>query len=324
MNIATPLPRLENLLPPDIDTEHQQLLVGLMQPQACINPKYFYDDTGCELFTRICELEEYYLTRTEAAIFERSADDISSALVNHAQWIDLGCGDCSKSRRWLKHVTPARLIGVDIAGDFLQSCLADIAGEHPELECIGVVSDFTHRLDLGKLLAEDQSSPPLFFYPGSSIGNFARADALSLLRCIRRHCGDSGQLLIGIDLVKPRHILEAAYDDAEGVTAAFNLNVLQVANRLLHADFEPANFAHQAVYDPVQSRIEMRLVAQRSHSVQLQDAERRFEAGEHILTEYSHKYTTDDFSTLLAQAGFSCQHLWTDPQQWFGVFLAES
>lgn len=323
MNIATPLPRLENLLPPDIDNEHQQLLDGLMQPQACINPKYFYDDIGCELFTRICELEEYYPTRTEAAIFERSADDISSALVNHAQWIDLGCGDCSKSRRWLEHVTPARLIGVDIAGDFLQNCLADIADEHPELECIGVVSDFTHRLDLGKLLAEDQFSPPMFFYPGSSIGNFARADALSLLSCIRRHCGDSGQLLIGIDLVKPRHILEAAYDDAQGVTAAFNLNVLQVANRLLHANFEPTNFAHQAVYDPVQNRIEMRLVAQRAHSVQLQDMERHFEAGETILTEYSHKYTTDDFSALLAQAGFSCQHLWTDPQEWFGVFLAE-
>ncbi|MEJ6655470.1 MAG: L-histidine N(alpha)-methyltransferase [Pseudomonas sp.] len=272
----------------------------------------------------MCELEEYYPTRTEATIFERSADDISSALVNHAQWIDLGCGDCSKSRRWLEHVTPARLIGVDIAGDFLQSCLADIADAHPELECIGVVSDFTHRLELGKLLAEDQSSPPMFFYPGSSIGNFARADALSLLHCIRRHCGDSGQLLIGIDLVKPRHILEAAYNDADGITAAFNLNVLQVANRLLHADFEPANFAHQAVYDPVQSRIEMRLVAQRAHSVQLQDVERHFEAGEHILTEYSHKYTTDDFSVLLAQAGFNCQHLWTDPQEWFGVFLAES
>lgn len=323
MNIATPLPRLENLLPPDLDNEHKQLLEGLLQPQASINPKYFYDDLGCELFTRICELEEYYPTRTEAAIFEHSADDISSALVNHAQWIDLGCGDCSKSRRWLEHVTPARLIGVDIAGDFLQSCLADIAHEHPELECIGVVSDFTQRLDLGKLLAEDQSSPPMFFYPGSSIGNFARADALSLLRCIRRHCGDRGQLLIGIDLVKPRHILEAAYDDAEGVTAEFNLNVLQVANRLLHADFEPANFAHQAVYDPAQRRIEMRLVAQQSHSVQLQDVERHFDAGEYILTEYSHKYTTDDFSALLAEAGFHCQHLWTDPQEWFGVFLAE-
>ncbi|SDR74676.1 dimethylhistidine N-methyltransferase [Halopseudomonas litoralis] len=323
MNIATPLPRLENLLPPDLDNEHKQLLEGLLQPQACINPKYFYDDTGCELFTRICELEEYYPTRTEAAIFEHSADDISAALVNHAQWIDLGCGDCSKSRRWLQHVTPARLIGVDIAGDFLQTCLADIAHEHPELECIGVVSDFTQRLDLGKLLAEDQSSPPMFFYPGSSIGNFARADALSLLRCIRRHCGDSGQLLIGIDLVKPPPILEAAYDDAEGVTAEFNLNVLQVANRLLHADFEPANFAHQAVYDPVQRRIEMRLVAQQSHNVQLQDVERHFDAGEYILTEYSHKYTTDDFSALLAEAGFHCQHLWTDPQEWFGVFLAE-
>lgn len=324
MNTATPLPRLENLLPPDCGTEHQQLLDGLLQPQPSINPKYFYDDTGCELFTRICELDEYYLTRTEAAIFEQHADDMSSALANHAQWIDLGCGDCSKTRRWLQYVTPARLIGVDIAGDFLQSCLADIASEHPDLECIGVVSDFTRRLDLADLLAEDEANPPVFFYPGSSIGNFAEADALRLLQGIRSHCGERGQLLIGVDLVKPAHILRAAYDDSAGVTAAFNLNVLQVANRLLHADFDPANFAHQAVYDPVHNRIEMRLVAQRSHRVQLADRERRFQAGDYILTEHSHKYTTDGFSALLARAGFNCQHLWTDPQEWFGVFLAES
>lgn len=324
MNSATPLPRLENLIPADGGNEKQQLIDGLRQSQASINPKYFYDDTGCELFTRICELEEYYPTRTEAAIFAQHAGDISAALANHAQWIDLGCGDCSKSRRWLEHITPARLIGVDIAGDFLQSCLADIASGHPDLECVGVVSDFTRHLDLNPLLSEDPLSPPVFFYPGSSIGNFVRPEALRLLRCIRQQCGQDGQLLIGVDLVKPPAILQAAYDDAQGVTAAFNLNILSVMNNLLGANFQSEKFTHRALYDSQYERIEMHLVAQSSQQVQLGDGSiRSFSKGEHILTEYSHKYTTDSFSTLLREAGLHCTHQWTDPQEWFGLFLAE-
>lgn len=324
MNIATPLPRLENLMPVDEINEKQLLIDGLRQLQAQINPKYFYDDTGCELFTRICQLDEYYPTRTEAAIFELHADAISNALANHAQWIDLGCGDCSKSRHWLAHITPARLIGVDIAGDFLQSCLADIAIGHPELECVGVVSDFTRHLDLHALLSEDPASPPVFFYPGSSIGNFVRPDALRLLKCIRQQCGQDGQLLIGVDLVKQPAVLEAAYDDAQGVTAAFNRNILNVVNQLLGADFQPEHFAHRALYDTRQQRIEMHLVAQNPQHIQLGDGSTRvFATGEHILTEYSHKYTAADFSQLLSDAGFRTTHLWTDPQAWFGVFLAE-
>lgn len=324
MNTATPLPRLENFLPPERDNDKQQLINGLRQSQATINPKYFYDDAGCELFTRICELEEYYPTRTEAAIFERYADAISTALVSHAQWIDLGCGDCSKSRRWLKHITPARLIGVDIAGDFLQHCLADIANGHPNLECIGVVSDFTRHLDLRALLSEEPHSPPVFFYPGSSIGNFVRPEALRLLRCISQQCQQDGQLLIGVDLVKAPAVLEAAYDDAQGVTAAFNLNILNVVNQLLNADFKPAHFSHRALYDSCQNRVEMHLVARFSQQVQLGDGSvRTFSTGEHILTEYSHKYSIASFTKMLNEAGLRCTHLWTDPKRWFGVFLAE-
>ncbi len=324
MNTAMPLPRLENFIAPDGSNEQQQLLDGLRQAQASINPKYFYDATGCELFTRICELEEYYPTRTEAAIFERYAGDISAALASHAQWIDLGCGDCSKSRRWLKHITPARLIGVDIAGDFLQSCLADIASGHPDLECVGVVSDFTRHLDLKPLLSEDPFSPPVFFYPGSSIGNFVRPEALRLLRCIRQQCGRNGQLLIGVDLIKTPAVLEAAYDDALGVTAAFNLNILNVVNQLLSANFQPTCFTHRALYDSHQERIEMHLVARSAQQVQLGDSSvRTFSAGEHILTEYSHKYSITSFTKMLNEAGLRCTHLWTDPKIWFGVFLAE-
>lgn len=324
MNTATPLPRLENLLPPDQALETQQLLDGLMQPQASINPKFFYDDRGCELFTRICELDEYYPTRTETAIFQQHADDISAALVERAQWVDLGCGDCSKTRRWLEHLDPSRVIGVDIAGEFLQACLANIADGYPDLECVGVISDFTRRLDLKNLLAESPQSPPIFFYPGSSIGNFERNAALGLLRRIREHCGPQGQLLIGVDLVKPVAIFEAAYNDAQGVTAAFNLNVLTVANRLLEANFDPSAFRHNAVYDTQNHRIEMRLTATRPHTVRLgTTAVRQFQRDEHIVTEHSHKYTPVSFTRLLDEAGFRQRHMWTDPQHWFGVFLAE-
>lgn len=324
MNTATPLPRLENLLPLDQAQETQQLLDGLLKPQATINPKFFYDDRGCKLFTRICELDEYYPTRTEAAIFQQHAAAISTALAKHAQWVDLGCGDCSKTRRWLEHLNPARVIGVDIAGDFLQACLANIADGYPELECVGVVSDFTRRLDLKALLAEYPDSPPVFFYPGSSIGNFPRNDALQLLRRIREHCGAQGQLLIGADLIKPVAVLEAAYNDAEGITAAFNLNVLEVANRTLGANFQPDAFEHSALYDTQHNRIEMRLTATRTHTVRLgTSAVRQFQRGEHIITEHSHKYTPTSFSLLLEEAGFIQRQLWTDPQQWFGAFLAE-
>lgn len=324
MNTATPLPRLENLLPPDEVLERQQLLDGLMQPQASINPKFFYDDRGCELFTRICQLDEYYPTRTEAAIFEQYAQEIGSALVDHAQWVDLGCGDCSKTRRWLQYLDPSRVIGVDIAGEFLQACLANIADGYPDLECVGVISDFTRRLDLKALLAESPQSPPIFFYPGSSIGNFERDAALRLLRRIREHCGEQGQLLIGVDLIKPVATLEAAYNDAEGVTAAFNLNVLEVTNRLLDANFDPSAFRHEAVYDSHNQRIEMRLTATRSHTVRLgNSAVRQFQRGEHIITEHSHKYTPVSFTLLLDEAGFTQRHMWTDSEQWFGVFLAE-
>ena len=324
MNPATPLARLENFLMPDQIDEKQHLLDDLMCPQASINPKFFYDDRGCELFTRICELDEYYPTRTETAIFQQQAGAISGALVNRAQWVDLGCGDCSKTRRWLEHMNPARVIGVDIAEDFLHACLANIAAGYPQLECIGVVSDFTHRLDLKALLAEQPHNPPVFFYPGSSIGNFNRDQALQLLHRIHDHCGERGQLLIGVDLVKPPAILEAAYNDAQGITAAFNLNVLHVVNRLLDANFDLAAFEHSAIYDPQHARIEMRLVATRTHTVRLgTSAVRQFQRGEHIITEHSHKYTPAGFSQLLDEAGFTQRQLWTDPQHWFGVFLAE-
>lgn len=322
MNLAMPLPRIENRLRKNPAKERDQLLQGLLQPQARINPKYFYDDCGCEIFTRICELDEYYPTRTEEAVFQAYASDIAQRLPEHAQWIDLGCGDCAKSRRWMEELAPRRLIGVDIAAEFLKLSLADVAAVHPRVECVGVVSDFTQQLDIAGLLAERPHCPPIFFYPGSSIGNFARPDALQLLQAIRSHCGADGRLLIGVDLVKARSVLEAAYDDTQGVTAEFNLNVLNVVNRELDGNFRLEDFRHQAVFDSRHSRIEMRLVARNDLVVKLGNNRRAFQQGEHILTEYSHKYTPEGFSALLEEAGFNRPECWTDDRGWFGVFLA--
>lgn len=323
MTPALAVPRLENTLVEDHTREQHLLRQQLLHPAARIDSKYFYDDVGCELFTHICELDEYYPTRTEAKILSRYSKEVAAALPNGAQWIDLGCGDCAKSRKWLDEVRPSRLVGVDIAADFLQHSLARIAVSHPSVECIGVVSDFTQSLELRDLLAEQPLAPPVFFYPGSSIGNFARPDALQLLRRIRQHCGEHGKLLIGVDLVKPREILEAAYDDQKGVTAAFNLNVLNVVNRELQADFRLENFKHDAIFNQRDSRIEMRLVAQEPQQVSLGDGRaRHFAQGERILTEYSYKYTPADFAAMLSEAGFTRHHYWTDEQSWFGVFLA--
>jgi len=163
VSLALDLPRLQTALHTPAQDERQKLLRGLLQPQARIDSKYFYDDRGCELFTAICKLDEYYPTRTEAAIFAEHRDAIAEHLPARMQWIDLGCGDCGKTRYWLDAIRPARLVGVDIAGEFLQSSLAEIARQHPRLECVGVVTDFTQQLDLHDLLAERADSPPPCF-----------------------------------------------------------------------------------------------------------------------------------------------------------------
>lgn len=324
MSLALDQPRLESTLRLPVQDERQQLLQGLLQPCARIDSKYFYDERGCELFTDICCLDEYYPTRTEAQIFSDYREAITARLPEGAQWIDLGCGDCSKTLQWLSAVDPARVMGVDIAGAFLHSSLSAVARQHPRLECVGVVCDFTQHLELHDLLAERPDNPPVFFYPGSSIGNFEPRAAMRFLSRIRAHCTSHGRLLIGADLIKPRAVLEAAYDDACGVTAAFNLNILNVVNRELDADFQPELFEHRARFDEDHHRIEMRLVARERHSVHLaRHTQRQFEAGEHIVTEYSHKYSVDEFCALLAASGLHCSHYWTDPQDWFGVFLAE-
>jgi dimethylhistidine N-methyltransferase len=294
---------------------------GLLAPRAALSPKFLYDALGSRLFDAITELPEYYPTRTEAAIFERCRDEIAAAV--HAAcgpepvMIDLGAGNCQKAAALFASLTPRRYVAVDISVDFLAAALNGLQRQHPAMAMQGLGLDFSTRLALPEGCVD---GPALMFYPGSSIGNFAPDQALRLLReaC---DAAQGGALLIGVDLVKPASVLEPAYDDALGVTAAFNLNLLLHVNRLLGSDFDVRQWQHLAFYDPVASRIEMHLRAREALTVRWPGGTRTFATGEAVHTENSYKWRLADFTDLLREAGFARQRAWTDPQEAFGVVL---
>jgi dimethylhistidine N-methyltransferase len=295
---------------------------GLLAAAASIPPKFFYDALGSRLFDAITELAEYYPTRTEAAIFEAHGEEICRAALAltgpRPRLLDLGAGNCAKAARLFAGLAPSRYVAVDISADFLHDALIDLQRHHPAVEMLGVGHDFSERLALPPEACEGAA---VVFYPGSSIGNFAPEDALRLLREARAASAD-GALLIGVDLVKPRPLLEAAYDDELGVTAAFNLNVLRHLNRLLGADFELRDWRHVALYNESESRIEMHLEAVRNTVVRWRGGERCFVSGERIHTENSYKWSPEGFAALLRRAGFGVLRRWTDERGWFGVWLA--
>ena len=295
---------------------------GLLRQPAQASPKFFYDALGSRLFDAITALDEYYPTRTEAAIFDSQRGAIAAAvrtLTGAAPvMIDLGAGNCAKAASLFATLQPRRYLAVDISEAFLRQALLDLQREHPTLELIGVGLDFSQRLALP---AELLDGPALVFYPGSSIGNFAPDEALRLLR-EARGLAAGGALLIGVDLLKPAALLEAAYDDALGVTAAFNLNLLCHLNRLLGANFALRGWRHVALFNAVESRIEMHLEARQATTVAWPGGERRFAAGERLHTENSYKWTPQDFAALLRDAGFTRLQHWSDERGWFGVFLA--
>jgi dimethylhistidine N-methyltransferase len=306
----------------DSPAERQrELRQGLLDMPARIAPKFFYDAQGCALYEALCQLDEYYPPRAESQAFSLHRQAIAAALPRHGQLVDLGCGDGAKAARWLEPLAVRRYIGVDIAADWLGDTLKRGASQHPGVAFDGVVTDFTRGLQLQDVLHDEL--PTLFFYPGSSIGNFAPADALRLLSEIRAHLKPDDRLLIGVDAPKDRDALVAAYDDALGVTAAFNRNVLRVVNRELGSDFMPAAFEHRALFSEAHSRIEMHLVSRLNQTVQLgRGQQRRFEAGEAVVTEYSYKYSPQRFTRLLAHAGFGSVQHWSDAQGWFNVYVA--
>lgn len=295
---------------------------GLLAGAAAVSPKFFYDGLGSRLFDVITELAEYYPTRTEAAIFAQQGEAIAAAALAATGpapvLVDLGAGNCAKGAALFAPLAPRRYVAVDISVDYLRTALDALQRAHPAVQLAGVGLDFSSRLALPPGLVD---GPALVFYPGSSIGNFDPDSALRLLREARTQAA-GGALLIGVDLVKPVDVLEAAYDDALGVTAAFNLNLLLHLNRLLGSDFNPRDWRHVALFNRSASRIEMHLEARSASTVRWPGAERRFAAGERIHTECSYKWTREDFDMLLRDAGFARMQWWTDAQGWFGVGLA--
>lgn len=300
------------------DEIQDQLVAGLLAPHAHVSPKYLYDVLGSRLFAAICELPEYYPTRTEAAIFAQHAGAIAAALGPDATLIDLGAGNCSKAARLFPSLRPKQYVAIDISEKFLREAVAALQQQFPKIKmtCLGM--DFSSELELPANLGAQRRQ---FFYPGSSIGNFAPLESLKFLHRIRKSiAGSDGGLLIGIDLIKDKATLDAAYDDALGVTAAFNLNLLNHVNRLLEANFQPQQWRHRAFYNEAQHRIEMHLEARQDLTVHWQDGGlRRFALGESIHTESSYKYTEQGFIDLLQQAGFGKVQTWTDERNWFMV-----
>ena len=295
---------------------------GLCAAAAHVSPKFFYDALGSHLFEAITALPEYYPTRTEAAIFAAHGPAIAAAALaatgSGPTLVDLGAGNCTKAASLFGLIAPSRYVAVDISVDFLREALTRLQREHPAIAMFGLGQDFSAELALPALL---QGGKALVFYPGSSIGNFAPDAALRLLGQARRAAA-GGALLVGVDLVKPTPVLEAAYDDALGVTAAFNLNLLRHLNQLLGADFDPRAWRHEAFFNSAESRIEMHLAARQGVTVRWPGAEREFAADERIHTENSYKWTPTTFAALLRDAGFAGVQHWSDAQGWFGVFLA--
>lgn len=300
-----------------------ELEAGLCAPQAHTSPKYLYDALGSKLFEAICELPEYYPTRTEAAIFDAFGQQIAESVGSGCTLIDLGAGNCAKAARLFPRLRPAQYVPVDISIDFLRDTVGSLQQRFPEIAMLGVGMDFSESLDLP---AGVSAARRLFFYPGSSIGNYTPQQALAYLQRIRAACGgdDSahkgeGGLLIGVDLIKDHALLDAAYDDALGVTAAFNLNMLRHLNLLLDADFNVRQWQHRGFFNPADNCVEMHLEARVPLTVTWRGGNRTFAQGERIHSESSYKYTQQSFASLLERAGFELRHCWTDPQQWFMV-----
>jgi L-histidine Nalpha-methyltransferase len=297
-----------------------ELSAGLACERAAVSPKFLYDALGSRLFDAITELPEYYPTRTERLIFERHGSDMAKWLGTGHTLVDLGAGSCEKASALFPVLEPRRYVAVDISVDYLHAVIHRLQQRHPALPMVGVGVDFAERLTLPE---ETGTGSRLFFYPGSSIGNFSPQGAEAFLRQCRE-ADRGGGLLLGVDLVKDKATLEAAYDDPLQVTAAFNRNLLRRINEVLGSDAHLDDWRHVAFFDAQASRIEMHLEALRPVGLTWPGGTRRFAQGERIHTENSYKYTVPGMTQLLHGAGYREVQAWTDPLGWFAVVAARA
>jgi dimethylhistidine N-methyltransferase len=297
-------------------------LAGLRQPRKTLPCKYFYDAEGSKLFDQICTLPEYYPTRTELGILRAHAPEMARCVGPDALLIEYGSGSSVKTRLLLDRLPrPAAYVPVDISREHLLATALALRLDYPGLPVLPVCADFTAPFAL-----PTPPRPParcVIYFPGSTIGNFSEAAAVALLAGVARRVGPGGGFLAGADLKKDPRVLERAYDDARGVTAAFNLNLLARMNRELDADFDLRRFRHRAVWVEAEGRVEMHLVSETEQFVHVGGVRIGFARGESICTEYSHKYTLDGFARLARGAGLAVRRVWTDRRQRFSVQYLE-
>ena len=294
-----------------------EVCAGLAQPQKEISPKFFYDARGCELFEAICNLPEYYPTRTELAIMRADARAMAAALGRDTTLIEIGCGNSEKTRTLLEELEPQTFVAVDIAQEQLEASCNRLAAAFAWMRLIAVRADFATEFRLPP--ASLGGGRRVLYFPGSTIGNFTPAEARAFLERWKPLLGPGGAALIGVDLKKNPAVLNAAYNDAQGVTAEFNLNVLRHLNQALGADFDLAQFAHRARYVEAKGCIEMHLESLRAQRVSIGARTFVFRAGETIHTENSYKYSIPEFQALARAAGYSPVQCWTDRERLFGV-----
>jgi len=301
---------------PEVAAFRHDVLRGLAQAQKSLPSKWFYDHTGSRLFDAICRLPEYYPTRTELGIMERHAEEMARYLGPRVGLVEYGSGSSLKTRILLRHLDdPAAYFPLDISYEHLANSAAELAAEFPSLLVLPVCADYTRPFALPQVPCARLDA----YFPGSTIGNFLPHEARSFLWNAAELVGPGGGMLIGVDLWKDAAILEPAYNDAAGVTAEFNLNLLHRINRELGGEFDLDNYEHRALWNPEASRIEMHLFARREHRVRVDGETFYFRPGESILTEYSHKYRPEAFAHLAAGAGWQVQRVWMDEARLFSV-----
>ena len=297
-----------------------EAVAGLSRPQKALPCKFLYDEAGSRLFNEICELEEYYPTRTENQILRDNINEIASLIGSECRLVEFGSGSSTKTRHLLTHLPRmSGYIPIDISGQQLLESAVQLASEFPDLEINPLEADYVNISEIPDTKRNPRRT--VAFFPGSTIGNFEPVAAIAFLRKIASLCGSEGGLLIGIDRKKPRRILEPAYNDRKGVTAKFNLGILARANRELGADFDLSAFRHRAPYNETHGRIEMHLVSKRAQMVHLDSQEFSFEEGEYITTEHSYKYTLPGFAGLAVRAGFELVKNWEDRNDLFSVLF---
>ena len=314
------VPLLDHQPPPADD--RSEIIAGLSARQKSLSPRFFYDEKGSQLFDDICEQPEYYVKRAELEIMETHAADMAAQVGPRAMVIEPGAGSGEKAKILLAELDePVAYVPVDISRDYLLSSAEQLQSELDDVEVLPVCANFTEPFALPEPDIPPETSP--IYFPGSTIGNFSRRKAADLLKVMSGLAGDGSDLIIGVDLVKSRTVLEEAYNDKAGVTAQFNLNMLTHINRSHGTDFDTDAFEHLAVWDEEAARIEMRLISTRNQRVNLNGTQFELQQGEHIVTEHSHKYTLESFADLADEADLTVDKVWVDSEERFSVQLLQ-